>query len=140
MKKHLKISFDFDGTLEDEFGGFPKNKQKEFIQSLAIEYKNLGHDVMILTKRYGPEFKDMGLKGEYLPVYYLARELGIEKVHFTNREMKFSHIINMGIDVHFENDEYEVDLINTKCKEVGHKCLVLSVEERNWKKLLKEIK
>lgn len=139
MKKHLKISFDFDGTLVDEFGGFPKNKQKEFIQSLAIEYKNLGHDVMILTKRYGPEFKQMGLKNEYISVYDLARKLGIDKVHFTNREMKFSYIIRMGIDVHFENDEYEVDLINRKCKEVGHKCLVLSIEEKNWRDLLEEV-
>jgi hypothetical protein len=133
------ISFDFDGTLEDEFGGFPKNNQKEYIQSLARKYINEGHDVMILTKRYGPEFKDSGLKNEYLPVYYLARELGIEKVYFTNREMKFSYILNMKIDIHFENDEYEVDLINRACSEKSHNCLVIPVEEYNWKDLIKDI-
>jgi hydroxymethylpyrimidine pyrophosphatase-like HAD family hydrolase len=133
------ISFDFDGTLEDEFGGFPKNNQKEYIQSLARKYINEGHDVMILTKRYGPELKDMGLRGEYLPVYYLARELGIEKVYFTNREMKFSYILNMKIDIHFENDEYEVDLINRACSENTHNCLVIPVEEYNWKDLIKDI-
>jgi hypothetical protein len=133
------ISFDFDGTLEDEFGGFIKNNQKEFIQYLASKYINEGHDVMILTKRYGPEFKERGLKNEHLPVYYLARELGIEKVYFTNREMKFSFILNMKIDVHFENDEYEVNLINRSCLEKEHNCLVVNVEEDNWRYLIKDI-
>jgi hypothetical protein len=126
------ISFDFDGTLEDEFGGFPKNNQKEFIQSLAKKYISEGHDVMILTKRYGPEFRNLGLKNEHLPVYYLANELGMDNVHFTNREMKFSYILNIKIDVHFENDEYEVDLINRACLERGHTCLVVPVEENGW--------
>ena len=133
------ISFDFDGTLEDEFGGFPKNNQKEFIQSLAKKYISEGHDVMILTKRYGPEFKDRGLKNEYLTVYYLARELGIDKVYFTNREMKFSFILNMKIDMHFENDEYEVNLINRACLEKAHNCLVVPVEENGWRDLIKDI-
>ena len=94
---------------------------------------------MILTKRYGPEFKDRGLKNEYLTVYYLARELGIDKVYFTNREMKFSFILNMKIDMHFENDEYEVDLINRACLEKVHNCLVVPVEENGWRDLIKDI-
>ena len=48
----MRISFDFDGTLEDEFGGVPVNEQKLEIQSLAKRYISEGHDVMILTKRY----------------------------------------------------------------------------------------
>lgn len=139
MEKHLKISFDFDGTLDDEFGELTKNEQKEFIQSLAKRYKNLGHDVMILTKRYGPEFKDKGLKNEHLSPYKLAKELAIDKVYFTNREMKFSYIIKMGIDVHFENDEYEVQLINQVCMERNHKCLVFSVEDANWRDLINHV-
>jgi len=135
----MKISFDFDGTLEDEFGGFPKNNQKESIQSLAKKYISEGHDVMILTKRYGPEFKDSGLKNEHLPVYYLARELGIDKVYFTNRKMKFSFILSMKIDIHFENDEYEIDLINRVCLEKGHNCLVVPVEDKDWENLIKDI-
>ena len=140
MKKHLKISFDFDGTLVDEFGGLPKNEQKEFIQSLVKKYKNLGHDVMILTKRYGPEFKNKGLRNEYEPVYYLAKELGIKKVQFTNREMKFSYIINMNIDVHFDDDKYESQLIKQVCNEKNHKCLVINIKEKNWQDILNEIK
>ena len=101
----MRISFDFDGTLEDEFGGIPVNEQKAEIQSLAKKYISEGHEVMILTKRYGPENADKGLKNEHLAVYELAKELGIKTVYFTNREMKFSHIIILSIDRHFENDD-----------------------------------
>jgi hypothetical protein len=132
----MRISFDFDGTLEDEFGGVPVNEQKLEIQSLAKRYISEGHDVMILTKRYGPENDYDRLKNEHLEVYNLAKELGIEKVYFTNREMKFSHIIILQIDRHFENDDYEVNLINKVCVERGHNCLVVPVEEQNWRELL----
>ena len=107
----MNISFDFDGTLEDEFGGFPINEQKEEIQSFAKKYIDEGHEVMILTKRYGPDHSDKGLKNEHLVVYRLAEKLGIKNVYFTNRNMKFSYIHNMNIDIHFENDDYEVSLI-----------------------------
>lgn len=129
----MNISFDFDGTLEDEFGGFPINEQKEEIQSFAKKYIEEGHNVMILTKRYGPENSDKGLKNEHLVVFRLAEELGIKEVNFTNREMKFSYINRMGIDIHFENDDYEVSLIKQACKN----CLVIPVEESDWRELIK---
>jgi hypothetical protein len=132
----MKISFDFDGTLDDEFGGQIINNQKEEIQNLAKKYIQEGHDVCIITKRYSPEFKDMGLKDEYLSVYHLAKELGIDKVYFTNRQMKFSYIISLGIDIHFENSQYEVDLINQSCEERNHKCLVIPVEDARWRELI----
>jgi hypothetical protein len=62
--------------------------------------------------------------------------LGIEKIYFTNREMKFSYIINLGIDRHFENDDYEVQLINQVCKERNHNCLVVPVEDPYWRDLV----
>jgi hypothetical protein len=98
----MRISFDFDGTLVDEFGGHPSNSQKDEIQGLAKKYLSEGHEVMIITKRFGPENADKGIKNEHLEVQELAKKLGIEKIHFTNREMKFSYIINLGVDRHFE--------------------------------------
>lgn len=132
----MKISFDFDGTLEDEFGGFPINEQKEEIQSFAKKYISQYHDVIIITKRYGPEHSDKGLKNEHLEVQELAKKLGIKEIYFTNREMKFSYIINLGVDIHFENDNYEVQLIKQSCKEKKHECLVIPVEDNNWRDLL----
>ena len=57
----MKIGFDFDGTLDDEFdGGY--NIVKEEIQSLAKKYVQDGHDVCIITKRFGPENSNLGVK------------------------------------------------------------------------------
>jgi len=132
----MRISFDFDGTLVDEFGGHPSNSQKDEIQGLAKKYLSLGHEVMIITKRFGPENADKGIKNEHLEVQELAKKLCIEKIYFTNREMKFSYIINLGVDRHFENDDYEVQLINQVCKERSHNCLVVPVEDPYWRDLV----
>ena len=130
------ISFDFDGTLVDEFGGHPSNSQKDEVQGLAKKYISEGHEVMIITKRFGPENADKGIKNEHLEVQELAKKLGIKTIHFTNREMKFSYIINLGVDRHFENDDYEVQLINQVCKERNHNCLVVPVEDPYWRDLV----
>jgi hypothetical protein len=131
----MKISFDFDGTLDDEFGGV-LNTQKLEIQKLAKKYISDGHDVCIITKRFGPELSDLGLKNEHLVVLSLAKELGIKEVYFTNREMKISNILTLKIDKHFENSQYEVDLINQVCQEKNHKCVVVPVEEPYWRDLI----
>ena len=132
----MRISFDFDGTLVDEFGGHPSNSQKDEVQELAKKYLSEGHEVIIITKRFGPENFDKGIKNEHLEVQHLAKKLGIENIYFTNREMKFSYIINLKVDRHFENDDYEVQLINQVCREREHKCLVVPVEDSYWRDLV----
>jgi hypothetical protein len=130
-----KISFDFDGTLDDEFDGTP-NLQKEEVQSLAKKYISDGNDVCIITKRYGPEFSSLGIGNEHLVVYGLAKKLGINVVHFTNRDMKYSKILDLGIDMHFENADYEIELIEQACKEQNHKCVIVPVEDKYWRDLV----
>lgn len=103
---------------------------------MVKKYLNQGHEVIIITKRFGPENSDKGIKNEHLEVQHLAKKLGIEKIYFTNREMKFSYIINLGVDRHFENDDYEVQLINQACKEKEHNCLVVPVEDPYWRDLV----
>lgn len=122
------ISFDFDGTLENEFGSLIENTQKHEIQSLAKKYLEEGHDVRILTRRYDYNNRHKGKGNEYEEVFEMAKKLGIEKIHFTNREYKYSHIIDLNIDVHFENDEYEVSLISE-----NKNCKVIHVESSNWR-------
>ena len=60
----MRISFDFDGTLENDFDG-TFNLQKIEIQQLAKKYLSGGHTVFIITKRYGPEMANHGLKNEH---------------------------------------------------------------------------
>ncbi len=138
MKKQLNkmnISFDFDGTLEDEFDGV-LNIQKEEIQRIAHEYVKLGHNVYIITKRYDHVNRILGKKDEYLEVEHLASKLGIRDIYFTNREMKFSYIIDLKIDLHFENSNYEVKLIEQACMENNHKCILVHVEDPYWRDLI----
>jgi phosphoglycolate phosphatase-like HAD superfamily hydrolase len=135
MNNKKNISFDFDGTLDDEFDGC-YNIVKEEIQSLAKKYVDEGNDVCIITKRFDSNNRHLGKVNEHLLVYELAKELGITKIYFTNREMKFSHIIKLGIEMHFENSEYEVQLINQACKQNDHKCVTIHVENPNWREFL----
>ncbi len=131
----MNVSFDFDGTLDDEFDGCV-NVQKEEIQGLAKKFVRNGHNVCIITKRYDEKNSKLGKGNEHLEVFRLANELGIEKVYFTNRIMKFSYIIDLKIDMHFENSDYEVQLINQSCKD--HNCVVVHVESSNWRDLINE--
>src|ERR1035437_3941085 len=119
----LKVSFDYDGTLADDFDG-SINKQKDLIRSLARKYIMEGHDVCIITKRYD------------FDVFTLAKDLLIKKIYYTNREMKFSTIIKLKIDMHFENSEYEVKLINQACNEHNHKCICVHIEDKYWRDLI----
>lgn len=133
----MRISFDFDGTLENDFDG-TLNLQKIEIQQLAKKYVSEGHMVFIITKRYGPEMASHGLKNEHKKVLILAQILGIplNNCIFTNREFKNDMIVNKKIDMHFENSEYEVQLIDKTCSKTGHKCLTLHIESANWRDIL----
>lgn len=133
----MRISFDFDGTLENDFDG-TLNLQKIEIQQLAKKYVSEGHTVFIITKRYGPEMANQGLKNEHKKVLILAQILGIplQNCIFTNREFKNNMIVNQKIDMHFENSEYEVQLIDKTCFKSGHKCLTLHIESAGWRDIL----
>lgn len=127
----MNISFDVDGTLLDDFDGSP-NKQKEEIQSLAKKHLASGDNVFIITKRYGPEFLNEGIKNEHLIVYQLANSLGIpiEKCHFTNRDWKVATILKLNIQRHYENSDKEVKM----CQDAGIE--VIPVEDPYWRDLV----
>lgn len=123
----MRISFDFDGTLDDNFDG-TLNKQKEEIQKLAMKYVSEGHDVYIITKRYEGD--------ETIKVRQLANSLGITKIYSTNREMKYSYILGLGIERHFDDESYEIDLIKQFCRDRNHSCQVIPVEDPYWRDLV----
>jgi hypothetical protein len=135
--KDKLITFDFDGTLDDEFDG-TINHQKDEVQNICRQLIQMGNDVRILTKRYSKDYASLGKGNEHLIVYDLAGKLGIpeSKVHFTNREMKFGFIVKNKVDIHFENAQYEVDLIHQSCQENNSKCVVVPVEDPYWRDLV----
>jgi len=127
----MKISFDFDGTIWDEFDKTP-NRQKDEIGRICKDYIRKGHDVYIITKRWGPKFRNEGLKNECDIVYQVGLSLGIKKenIIFTDRLWKDVTIKNLGIEMHFENSDMEVKMI----EKLGVK--VVPVEDPYWRDLV----
>lgn len=130
--ENKKISFDFDGTLVDDFYG-ELNNQKEEIQNICKNLIDNGYDVHIVTKRYGEIYKAYGKINEYIEVFKLAEKLGIpkSKIYFTNRDWKYTTLTRLGINVHFENSKNEVDQIKKYCPDTT----VVHIEDPFWRDL-----
>ena len=106
----MRISFDYDFTLS-----VPKiqnlcrllNKYKEIITDEDVS-------VFIITSRF-----ESNLRG----VYELAKELGISRDHVyaTNNVDKYRFINdnNLNIDIHFDDDFFEIDRMNNDGKTLG---------------------
>lgn len=92
----MRISFDFDGTLETAKG-------KELAKRKIAE----GNDVYIITARQEATMSKS--------VYELAKELNIPRLHvyFTNGQDKWKTIKRLNIDTHYDNNQEQI----TKIKE-----------------------
>ena len=101
----MKISFDFDDTLEN-FN----------VQKVAKDLKTLGYDVCILTTRYSDTSR-YNFECSNDEVFEAAKACGITEVNFTEYEWKYTCIDNYHIDIHID-DNYrdEVHAINDRCK------------------------
>lgn len=119
-----KISFDFDGTLEFQD-----------VQAFAKELKAKGHEICILTTRYknprdyshqwGTLSDDniTNLTAQYDEFYAIAKDCGIDEIHFTDFKWKTKVIDDFNIDIHLDdNIRQEVHIINqnNKAKAVGY--------------------
>ena len=98
-----KVSFDFDDTLSTKKG-----------QTLAKRLMTEGKDIHIITRRQ---------ESASAEVYKVAEEIGIprSKIHFTNGKMKWETIKRLGIDVHYDNNQDELDLIDKNTDAVAIK-------------------
>ena len=91
----MLISFDYDGTLSTKKG---KDLAKKFISE--------GKDVRILTARDS--------NGDNSDLESTAKELGIDKIYFTNGRDKWSFVQKYKIREHYDNNKEQVDKINEK--------------------------
>lgn len=132
-KKRTSVSFDFDGTLNEHFFG-AVNPQEDEVKRLFVELvESEDFDVYIITRRYGPEDADKGLKDEHTTVDNLLKTLNIdlpkEKKLFTNRKYKYTLINKLGIDIHLDDDPKEHVLI----KKFTNRSSV-DVQDPDWRK------
>jgi hypothetical protein len=99
----MKVSFDFDKTLATKK-----------IQIVAKNFVDKGHDVYVTTSRHqiSPFYNNT-------KVYDIAESVGIpaNKVRFTDGRDKYLFLKDF--DIHFDDDSYEIDLINVMTKCVG---------------------
>ena len=123
--KQQRISFDFDGTLHEDFDGTP-NPQMSEIQNICKTLIKNGKFVCIITKRFGPNHI------ESRKVFHIANELGVKEVYFTNREMKTKFISDLKIESHFEDSKYEVDLLNQYLPDT----LIIDINDKYWRDLV----
>jgi len=133
-----KISFDYDGNLDDHFDG-GKNPNKKEVQELFKKLsEDNGVDLYLITRRFGPEHSNKGLKDEHQKVYNLLDELNIalpkEKIIFTNRDMKYKIILNLGINIHLDDDFRDRELIERFTQGSA-----VDTTQPNWKRKFDEL-
>lgn len=114
----MNISFDFDLTLDDGFYG-EVNPRKEKVRNILKELLP-DNNIFIITKRYGPKSKWYFLN-EYQKVYDLAKELGVneDNIYFCDRELKIANLRRNKIDIHYDDDLYEIDVYSSICEVVN---------------------
>jgi len=133
-----KVSFDFDGTLNDHFYG-DTNPEKDGIKQLFKElFESEDFDVYIITRRFGPEDSEKGLGDEHTTVDNLLESLNIdlpkEKKLFTNRKYKYTLINKLEIDIHLDDDPKEHELIRKFTNGSS-----VYVQDSNWRKDFDEL-
>jgi hypothetical protein len=99
-----KISFDYDETLSTDAG-------KELAKKKITE----GYDVYIITARME--------SGDNTSLFNIAKELGINKsnIYFTNHKDKWETIKRLGITIHYDNSQEQIDKINQNTEARGIK-------------------
>lgn len=113
----MKVSFDFDSTLT-----------LPIIQQLVVRHIKFGDDVHITTSR-GREWKWKSKNPDHnKDLFQLADDLGIhpDNICMTNHEDKVYHL--EGFDIHYDDDEYEIDLITRS----ELKCLGVLINYKNY--------
>ena len=90
----MRISFDYDGVLSTDKG-----------KEMAIKAIQENNEVWILTARKESENED---------VFSTAKKLGIPRHHiiFTNGKDKWSFVMRHKINVHYDNNQEQIDKIN----------------------------
>jgi hypothetical protein len=97
--QNLKISFDFDGTLD----------RNDFIYLIAQTLKMAGHQICVLTSR------DTNWDNRDLIKRISGLGLTLEDVIFVPNTWKWQAIQEHQIDFHFDDDPQEINKINKYC-------------------------
>lgn len=119
--KNVKVSFDFDGTLD----------YSEKIQKYAKELVDKGYEVWVITRRYKnledytPAFcaayNIINVEEEHNNLFTVIEACGIpiERVHYTNMTDKYKYFKDKDFLWHLDDDYIEISNINIYTKTVA---------------------
>lgn len=95
----MRISFDFDFTLS-----------LESIQHIAKSLMK-DNEIFIVTSREPHQYED---------IIKVANDLGIMRtnIFYTNGELKYTYLVDLEVDMHFDDDETEILAIREKCPHI----------------------
>ena len=95
------VSFDFDDTLSTTKG---QEKAKQMLSE--------GYRVLIITARQSKDSKE---------VFDVADKLGIRRsdIFFTSGKNKWETVKRLGVAIHYDNNQEQIDLINKMTKTEG---------------------
>lgn len=130
MKKNIKISVDYDGTLS-----------RKDVQEYAKELVRRGFDVHIVTSRHSDKAaKEAGwwwILDQNKNLFDVAEDCGIneENITFTNGRDKIEFLKGKGFLFHLDDDD--IELMNILDSEDS--CRPLNVEHFDWENNCREI-
>ena len=105
------VTFDFDGTID-----------MEIVQKYAKSLMDRDIEVWICTSRFESGFMHSwgGREWSNVDVFEVAKNLGIEKIIFTNMADKWEFLEdNPNIVWHLDNDDYEINVMNENSRIKG---------------------
>jgi len=113
----MKVSFDFDTTLM-----FPDGNPNNDIVDIMKDHINNGNEVLIVTSRLANfDNSDLFSFLEYVDIDV--------PVVFTDLNDKWPELKKLKVDLHFDDDKIEIDLIN---KNTDIETFSVSVDNREW--------
>jgi len=126
----MKVSFDFDSTLD-----------REDVQEFAKLLIDRGYEVWITTSRF--DTKTALEKGWWWveknnqELYRVAEDCGIpkENISFTAMIDKIKFLEGKDFLFHLDDDEIELEMI----EESDDKCIGVWVEKKDWKEVCENI-
>jgi hypothetical protein len=136
LKKFNSISFLVEGVLDDEING-EVNPHKEEMQKLAIDLRNQGKHVFLLTKYYHSKYA-MSKQYDYLPdnhregwkrVEEIANKIGLSNrdIIWSNRQT-YKQLSDDPNHCHFDSSEYDTLMMRNYRTHIK----TFNIKEENW--------
>jgi len=125
--KPRTISFDFDDTLIQSDADYNYEGPNKFTVSLFKKFKEKGFNVIIVTSRMEKFESDE----DRMAVRDFVKEMGLKPdgIYFTEGKDKAHLLKNLGVMLHFDDDEYEWAALEAHAPDIN----VVKIDYRNGK-------